>query len=327
MQQPQQQFVPVYVPYFNQPRVSAPQQMDYQAQSAPLVYSEQVPQQQAVYPQVPLVEQVQTQAPVVEQQAPAQQQGCPFSRAGCGRGRCCKKIDARKALVAFGLAPIFGYAFIYISALFSHNIRYNSSGSSFLYLLMSIVSAIMAITGSKKSNIAVLGIFIGMTTFSAVAGFFGFMVSLFAMFSSVLSFVIFVAEFLVGFSKIAGIVAAAKLIRKIRMETSLPQFIEQQAAAEQQTQEPQQVESAPIAAPIVVPQTVQQVQPQVVAAPMYPQLQQFQAPIIAPVVPQQYATELQLLKDMGFSDVEKNARLLQKHNGSIQSVVMEYVQA
>jgi len=335
MQQPQQQFVPVYVPYFNQPRVAAPQQEYSAQQPAPLVYSEQVPQQQSVYPQVPLVEQQQPTAAVEQAPAAQQQQSCPFSRAACGRGRCCKRIDARKAVAVFALAPIFLYAFVYIASLFNYSIRYNA-GSSFLFLIMSVVGAIMAIAGSKKSNIAVLGIFIGMTGFSTVLGCFTFIVSLAEMFRSFLSFLHFGAEFLIGCSKIAGIIAAAKLIKKIKTETSLPQFIEQQAEQQQQEQaQPQQFE-APAPVVIAPPAPVhQQVvpQPQVVAAPMYPQLQQFQAPIIAaPVVqqqaaPQQYATELQLLKDMGFGDAEKNTRLLQKHNGSLQGVVMEYVQA
>lgn len=310
MQQPSQQ--QQFVPYFNQPRV---QHMPAMQQQAPMVYAEQQQQQPAQAPQTLIYPQIHPQMNMPQQQHVEQQQGwCSRQQGGCRWSKCCKKFNLQKGFKAAVITPIVSYFGGFLLSLFAG--RYH--GTAMLYIMpimMAIVAAIVGIVGLRKKNVTFIGVFLGMVGFSLLAGFYNFTPALFLAFSSFFAFVNLCLEILAVVAKIGSIVMAVKLIKKIQNQESFEFPVQEED------------HTLPMTIPQPIVQQQQIVAPQVVAPTVIPQ-QQFVAPQqqqLPPVPQKSFEHELNLLREMGFSNVELNTRLLAKHNGNLAQTLQELV--
>jgi hypothetical protein len=341
MQQPQQTPPVQYYPYFNQVRA---QPQVHQVQQ-PLI--QQQPQQQAPAVNIPL----ESQQPVHgEQQQQSFSQIYPPTfqpqqpmwsgvNGGCRWSSCCRKFEPKKTIKGLSITIVLAYIIgFFITAFHWHSYsyyNYTNAGSYLMPITMAVIAAVIGIIGAHKSNIVLLGAFIGMTVFSLFAGTSTFFPAFFRMFATFGAFVLAFFELIALAAKIASIVVSVKLIKKIKSsepESELPQFAEVAPAAEMPVQLPviQPVQPVQPPAPQFIPAVAQPIQPQ--------QSIQSVQPVVQPVIQQQeqqqpaaasksFDNELVLLREMGFTNTEFNIKLLQKHNGNLAAVLQVLINA
>ena len=255
----------------------------------------QVPQQQQYYaPQQPLLtehiqqnEQPQLQASSMQPTQPLPQQEQPQEFRGCSIRRCCKKFNKCPFTIGF-------YVGLGILA-----ILFTVFSRRWLHSVLRCVPIVFAVLGLKTKEPVFMAIFTGASGFHIMSQL---------VTHEPVHFIIIIVQVIL-------IAASVVHIKRAKRPHNAPEQQQQQIQTPTTPAEP-------------VAQSVQQ-QP-----PMQPSFHQQQPPMqqVYPPMPlsaqpvvQSWASELTLLRDMGFRNEEQNIRLLEKHNGNVNNVVREII--